>query len=148
MSFFEELKRRNVVRVAIAYGVGAWVLLQIFDVVGDILELPAWGGKLILAVVVIGFFLAVFIAWAFELTPEGIKREHEVDRSQSITPQTGRKLNITILVLMAFSIAYLLFDKFYLFGSTGTHRIGRPAASRRAAGGTAPAWRAGLCSAR
>jgi TolB-like protein/Tfp pilus assembly protein PilF len=114
MSFFEELKRRNVVRVGIAYAVGAWVLLQIFDVVGEILELPEWGGRLILAMLVIGFFLALFFAWAFELTPEGIKREHEVDRSQSITPQTGKKLNAVIIALMAVAIAYLLFDKFYL----------------------------------
>jgi len=114
MSFFEELKRRNVFRVGVAYAVAAWVLLQIFDVLGEILELPEWGGKLILAVLVIGFFLALFFAWAFELTPEGLKREHEVDRSQSITPQTGRKLNNAILVLMAVAIAYLLFDKFYL----------------------------------
>jgi len=115
VSFFEELKRRNVVRVGIAYAVGAWVLLQIFDVVGEILDLPEWGGKLILAIIVIGFFLALFLAWAFELTPEGIKREHEVDRSQSITPQTGKKLNNAILVLMAVAIGYLLFDKFYLY---------------------------------
>ena len=114
MSFFEELKRRNVVRVGLAYAVGAWVLLQIFDVVGEILELPEWGGKLILVLLLIGFFLALFFAWAFELTPEGIKRESEVDRSQSITPQTGKKLNNTILVLMAVAIGYLLFDKFYL----------------------------------
>ena len=114
MSFIQELKRRNVFRVGIAYAVGAWVLLQIFDVVGEILELPDWGGKMILAVIVVGFFLALFFAWAFELTPEGIKREHEVDRSQSITPKTGKKLNNTILVLMAVAIAYLLLDKFYL----------------------------------
>jgi len=114
MSFFEELKRRNVVRVGIAYGVAAWVLLQIFDVVGEILELPEWGGKLILAMLVIGFFVALFLAWAFELTPDGIKREHEVDRSQSITPHTGKKLNNAILVLMAVAIGYLLFDKFFL----------------------------------
>jgi TolB-like protein/Tfp pilus assembly protein PilF len=114
MSFLEELKRRNVVRVGIAYAVGAWVLLQIFDVIGEILVLPEWGGKLILAMIIIGFFLALFFAWAFELTPEGIKREHEVDRTQSITPQTGKKLNNAILVLMAVAIAYLLFDKFYL----------------------------------
>jgi len=114
MSFFEELKRRNVVRVGIAYAVAAWVLLQIFDIVGEILELPEWGGKLILALLVLGFFLALFFAWAFELTPEGIKREHEVDRSQSITPTTGKKLNSAILALMAVAIGYLLFDKFYL----------------------------------
>ena len=114
MSLFEELKRRNVFRVGIAYLVSAWVLLQILDVVGEILELPAWGGKMILAMLVAGFFISIFVAWAYELTPEGIKRESEVDRSQSITAQTGRKLNALILVLMALAIAYLLFDKFYL----------------------------------
>jgi len=131
MSFFEELKRRNVVRVGIAYAVGAWVLLQIFDVVGEILALPEWGGKLILVMIVIGFFLALFLAWAFELTPEGIKREHEVDRSQSITPRTGKKLNNAILVLMAVAIAYLLFDKFYL--SQQLERIGPETAQSTAA---------------
>jgi TolB-like protein/lipopolysaccharide biosynthesis regulator YciM len=90
------------------------VLLQIFDVVGEILDLPDWGGKLILVIIVIGFLVALFLAWAFELTPEGVKRESEVDRSQSITPQTGKKLNNAILVMMAVAIAYLLFDKFYL----------------------------------
>jgi TolB-like protein/Tfp pilus assembly protein PilF len=114
MSLFEELKRRNVFRVGIAYAVSAWVVLQLLDVVGEILELPAWGGKLILAVLVTGFFVTLFVAWAYELTPEGIKRESEVDRSQSITAQTGRKLNALILTLMALAIAYLLFDKFYL----------------------------------
>jgi TolB-like protein len=114
MSLFDELKRRNVFRVGIAYVVAAWVLLQLFDVIGEILELPEWGGKLILAMLVLGLFMALIFAWAFELTPEGVKRESEVDRSRSITPQTGRKLNAVIIVLMAVSIAYLLFDKFYL----------------------------------
>jgi TolB-like protein len=136
MSFFEELKRRNVVRVGIAYAVGAWVLLQIFDVVGEILELPEWGGKLILVLIVLGFFLALFLAWAFELTPEGIKREHEVDRSQSISPQTGKKLNNAILVLMAVAIAYLLFDKFYLSQHLGT--IGPESAQQTASQPVAP----------
>ncbi len=114
MSFFEELKRRNVFRVGIAYAVAAWVLLQLTDVVGEILELPEWGGKLILLAVVVGFIPALIIAWAFELTPEGVKRESEVDRSQSVAPKTGKKLNAMIVVLMAVAIAYLLFDKFYL----------------------------------
>jgi TolB-like protein len=114
MSFFQELKRRNVFRVGIAYAVAAWVLLQLTDVVGEILELPEWGGKLILLALVVGFIPALIIAWAFELTPEGVKRESEVDRSQSVAPATGKKLNTAILVLMAVAIAYLLFDKFYL----------------------------------
>jgi TolB-like protein len=118
MSFFEELKRRNVFRVGAAYAVAAFVVLQLLDALGEILELPAWGGKLILAIIVVGFFVALLVAWAFELTPEGVKREKDVDRSQSVTYQTGKKLNTTILVLMAVAIAYLLFDRFYL-----SHRL-------------------------
>jgi TolB-like protein/Flp pilus assembly protein TadD len=114
MSFFAELKRRNVFRVGFAYAVAAWVLLQMFDVIGEILELPAWGGKLILAMLVIGFFIALIVAWAYELTPEGVKRESEVDRSQSATTQTGRKLNGLIMALLVLAVAYLLFDKFWL----------------------------------
>jgi TolB-like protein/Tfp pilus assembly protein PilF len=114
MSFFNELKRRNVFRVGIAYAVGAWVVLQLTDVVGEILELPPFGGKIILLVIIVGFPITLLAAWAFELTPEGIKRENEVDRTQSITPQTGKRLNTAILVLMALAIGYLLLDKFYL----------------------------------
>ncbi len=137
MSFLDELKRRNVVRVGIAYVVAAWVLLQILDVVGAILELPAWGGKLLLAIIVTGFFVTLFVAWAFELTPEGIKRESEVDRSQSITAQTSRKLNAMIIALMAVAIAYLLFDKFYL----APHLVERnlPAAQGQAVQAVEPA---------
>jgi len=101
MSLFEELKRRNVVRVGIAYAVSAWVLLQMVDIIGEILELPAWGGKMILAALVIGFFVALIFAWVFELTPEGLKKETEIDRSQSITHSTGRKLDFVIMALMA-----------------------------------------------
>ena len=114
MSFFTELKRRNVIRVGVAYAVAAWVLLQVFDVIGEILELPSWGGKLILTILVIGFFVALIVAWAYELTPEGVKLESEVDRKTSNTASTGQKLNIAIIVLMTVAIGYLLFDKLYL----------------------------------
>jgi TolB-like protein/Tfp pilus assembly protein PilF len=114
VSLFQELKRRNVFRVGIAYGVAAWVLLQLTDVLGEILELPEWGGKLILLLLVVGFIPALILAWAFELTPEGVKRESEVDRSQSVAPRTGKKLNGVILVLMTIGISYLLIDKFYI----------------------------------
>jgi len=112
LSIFNELKRRNVVKVGVAYAVSTWILLQLTDVVAEILQLPEWAPKLILLILVVGFVPALIFAWAFEMTPEGIKREKDVDRSQSITPQTGKKLNNTILVLMAVAIAYLLFDKF------------------------------------
>jgi len=112
MSFFKELKRRSVVRVGIAYAISAWVLLQMFDIIGEILELPAWGGKMILAALVIGFFLALILAWVFELTPEGLKKEKEIDRSQPFTRSTGRKLNTVTMVLMAVALAWFAWDKF------------------------------------
>jgi TolB-like protein len=112
VTLVQELKRRNVFRVGIAYAVAAWVLLQVLDVVGDILDLPAWGGELILVMLVVGFLLALIVAWAFELTPEGVKRESEVDRRQSVTPQTGRKIDRAIIGLLAIAVIILLWDKF------------------------------------
>lgn len=110
MSFFEELKRRNVVRVGIVYAVSTWILLQLTDVVADILQLPEWAPKFILLILVVGFVPAVIFAWAFEMTPEGIKREKDVDRSQSITPRTGRKLDYTIIVLLALGMVYFIWE--------------------------------------
>jgi TolB-like protein/Tfp pilus assembly protein PilF len=112
MSIFTELKRRNVFKVGGAYLVGAWLLIQFADILLDNIQAPAWVLQAIMIVLAVGLFITLFFAWAFELTPEGVKRESEVDRSQSITPQTGKKLNTAILVMMALAIAYLLFDKF------------------------------------
>jgi TolB-like protein len=112
MSFISELKRRNVFKVGVAYLVSVWLLIQIADILLDNIGAPPWVLQALFVVLGVGFFVAVFFAWAFELTPEGVKREKYVDRSQSITPQTGKKLNNTILILMALAIAYLLFDKF------------------------------------
>ena len=90
MSFFEELKRRNVVRVGIAYAVASWLILQVADILLEAFEAPAFTMRIILVILLIGLPLALFFAWAYELTPEGIKKESEVDRSQSIANQTGR----------------------------------------------------------
>ncbi len=114
MSFFAELRRRNVFRVAIAYAVTAWLLAQIADVAFDTFGTPEWVGKTVLFLLLLGFPIAVFFAWAFELTPEGIKKEKDVDRSQSITHQTGRKMNYLITTVLAAAVAFLLFDKFLL----------------------------------
>ncbi len=110
MSFLEELKRRNVVKVGIAYAVSTWILLQLTDVVADILQLPDWAPKLILLILVIGFVPALIFAWAFEMTPEGIKREKDVERSASITPGTGRKLDYMIIGLLAVGMAYFVWE--------------------------------------
>ena len=96
MSFFDELKRRNVFKVSIAYLVGGWLLLQLTEVLSELLTLPEGIGPVVVSIVVIGFPITVFLAWAFEMTPDGVKREKDVDRSQSITPSTGKKLNNTI----------------------------------------------------
>ena len=112
MSFLEELKRRNVFRVGIAYAVAAWLLLQVTDIVTPILQLPDSIPRMVLFLLVIGFIPAIILAWAFEMTPEGVKLESEVDRSQSITSKTGRKLDRAIMVILAIAITFLLFDKF------------------------------------
>jgi len=114
LSFFEELKRRNVFRIAVGYIVTAWLLLQVVDLVLENINAPDWVMQVFMLALAVGFPLAVFFAWAFEMTPEGIKRESEVDRSQSITPQTGKKLNTAIFVVMALALGYFAYDKFVL----------------------------------
>jgi len=112
MSLLNELKRRNVFRVAIGYAITAWLLLQVVDLVLDNVHAPDWVMQVFMLAIAIGFPLALFFAWAFELTPEGVKRESQVDRSQSITAQTGRKLDRSIMIVMALALAYLAYDKF------------------------------------
>ena len=91
MSLFEEMKRRNVFRVGIAYGVTAWLLIQVSDTVFPRIGLSESAVTLVIALLAIGFVAALIFAWAFEMTPEGIKRERDVNRAESITPQTGKK---------------------------------------------------------
>src|SRR5256714_10272917 len=78
-NFFSELKRRNVYKIAVAYAIVGWLLVQIATQVFPFLEIPNWGVRLVIALVAIGFPIALVIAWAFELTPEGIKRTEDVD---------------------------------------------------------------------
>ena len=112
MSFFDELKRRNVFRVGIAYGVAAWVLLQIVDLVLDNVAAPEWVMHVFMLFVGVGFIVSVIIAWAYELTPEGIKRDHEVDRSESVAADTGHKLDRIIIGFLAVAVVLLLADRF------------------------------------
>ena len=88
---FNELKRRNVVRVGVAYVVLGWVALQVADLLFDMFAAPAWVTKSFAALLLLGFPFACLFAWAFELTPEGIKRDSAVDPAESITHVTGRK---------------------------------------------------------
>ena len=111
---FEELKRRNVFRVGIAYVVVAWLILQVVDLVLDAVPAPGWVMQVFLLGTAVGLPVALLFAWAFEMTPEGVKREKDVDRSQSITRQTGRKLDYVIIAVLISAVAILLVDKFVL----------------------------------
>ena len=113
MGLIAELRRRNVIRVGVAYGVATWVLLQITDVVAPILELPDWAQKLFFVILAIGFVPAVIFAWAFELTPEGLKKEKDVDRSESITNVTGRRLDFMIIGVLVLAVSLLLYDRYF-----------------------------------
>ncbi|MGB5292690.1 MAG: hypothetical protein WBN41_14700, partial [Lysobacterales bacterium] len=112
MSFFEELKRRNVFRVGIAYAVSAWILLQIVDLVLENIAAPDWVMQVFMLAVAIGFPLALLFAWAFEMTPEGIKLEKDVDRNQSITHVTAQRMNRNIIIALVIAVVLLLVDKF------------------------------------
>jgi len=112
MSFFEELKRRNVFRMGLAYAVLAWLLLQVSDVVLNNVSAPGWVFTAIVLVLGLGFVLVLIFSWVFEMTPEGLKKEKDIDRSRSITPQTGRKLDRVTMVLMALALVYFAWDKF------------------------------------
>ena len=101
MSLFAELRRRNVFRVAVAYSVTAWLVAQVAELALENFGAPEWVMKTLLLFLALGLPLAIVFAWAFELTPEGLRREKDVDRSQSITEQTGKKLNYTIIAVLA-----------------------------------------------
>ncbi|MDH5455087.1 MAG: tetratricopeptide repeat protein [Gammaproteobacteria bacterium] len=113
-SFLEELKRRNVAKVALVYIIAGWLTMQVVDVMFPALKLPEWLISAVAAFVIIGFPFALIFAWAFEMTPEGIKREKDVVRDESITPQTGQRLNHAALIILAIAVAFLLVDKFML----------------------------------
>ena len=113
MSLFLELKRRNVFRVAIAYVIATWLVLQVSELVLDAIEAPAWVLKALLLLAALGLPFVLMFSWAYELTPEGIKKEQDVDRSASITDGTGRKLNqITIAMVIAL-VVFIAVDRAY-----------------------------------
>ena len=112
--FIEELTRRNVAKVALVYIIAGWLTMQVVDVMFPALKLPEWLVSAVAAFVIIGFPFALIFAWAFEMTPEGIKREKDVVRDESITPKTGQKLNHAALIILAIAVGFLLVDKFVL----------------------------------
>jgi adenylate cyclase len=111
MSFFSELKRRNVFRVALLYMVASWLIMQVTDVGVSLLGLPDWTGRFVFLMLLIGFPLVMVFSWAYEITPEGLKKERDVPRDQSITDETARKLNTAVIVLLLVSLGTLGLDR-------------------------------------
>jgi TolB-like protein/Tfp pilus assembly protein PilF len=112
-NFFAELKRRNVYKVAVAYAVVAWLLMQVASQIFPFFEIPNWAVRLVVLLLVIGFPIALILAWAFELTPEGIKRTEDVDLSKSVRRKTGRKLDFFIIAVLLLVIGILLFQRLH-----------------------------------
>jgi TolB-like protein/Tfp pilus assembly protein PilF len=116
LSLFRELKKRNVFRVGIAYTVISWVVLQVVDVIAPILELPVWLPKLILLIIAVAWVPTLVLAWAFELTSDGLKRESQIDRSKSVGSKTTRKLDLLTIGLLLIVIGLVALDRFHLIG--------------------------------
>ena len=106
MALYNELKRRNVFRVSVAYLVMAWLLVQAADQLSAYFVIPGWVNSLLALALILGFPILVLFAWAFEITPEGLKREKDVDRARSITHLTGRRLDYIIIALLIIAAGY------------------------------------------
>jgi TolB-like protein/Tfp pilus assembly protein PilF len=117
---FQELKRRNVFRVAVAYLISGWLVLQVADLVIDGIGAPEWVMKVLLLLGLLGLPIVLVFSWAYELTPEGVKREKDVDRSESITHDTGRKLNIVTIGMLIAVLAVVAVDRMYFHGQHGS----------------------------
>jgi TolB-like protein/Flp pilus assembly protein TadD len=111
VSFFTELKRRNVIRVGVLYLVAAWLLLQLTDVLSSLLPVPDSAGSLVILLLILGFFPVLIFSWVYEMTPDGLKREVDIDRSQSVTPDTGKKIGTVTIVLLVTAIVLLIADR-------------------------------------
>jgi len=107
-SLFTELKRRNVFKVGVAYLVLAWVVVQVTDSAVPALHLPEWVNSFVFFIGAIGFPFALFFAWAFEITPEGIKKESDISPEDSISAHTGRKLDFIIISLLIAALGYFI----------------------------------------
>ena len=123
MGLLDELKRRNVFRVGAAYVVLGWLVVQVTETISPALNLPDWTVAFVIWIGIIGLPFVLFFSWAYEITPDGIKKEAEVDRSQSITDVTGKRLNVALVALLAIAILLFAWDAFFNTqgAATNTH---------------------------
>ncbi len=112
-SFFGELRRRNVYRVAVAYGIVSWLIIQVATATFPYLEIPRWGVRLVIALLVLGFPVAMTLAWAYELTPEGIRRTEDAPAGPSARRGTGQKLNALFIGVLVCVVAFLVYQRWH-----------------------------------
>ncbi len=117
INFFKELKRRNVFKVAAAYTIVGWLVMQAGEVMSPALHLPEWVGSMLAFFLILGFPLAIVFAWAFDMTPDGLKKEKDIDRSQSAASTSGRTLNFAIIALLAVALVYFVWESRFQEGS-------------------------------
>jgi len=138
VSLFDELKRRNVIRMAGLYLVGAWLITQVSSTVLPTFDVPGWVLRALIIVLALGFVPALIFAWIFELTPQGLKRDAEVKPGESIAPQTARRLDRAIIAVLICALVYFAADKFVLAPrreaalatQTTVHEMGSAAAKK------------------
>ena len=128
LSFFAELKRRNVYKVAVAYAVVAWLLIQAASIFLPAFDAPPWVMKFLIVVIMLGFPIALVVSWAFEITPEGIRLESEIAPDQSITRRRGRKIIGITMVLAALAAGLMLFQIIRSAPPAAATKIAAPAA--------------------
>ncbi len=117
-NFISELKRRNVIRVATAYAIAGWLIIQVVTSVSEPLGLPDWFDTAIIVLVLIGLPITLIIAWAFELTPEGLKKSEEVEITESVSAATGKKINGIIIGTLSLLVVFLLVERIFFAEST------------------------------
>ena len=117
-NLFEELKRRNVVRVGIAYVVVGWLIIEVIDTIAPRLGMPDWVPTFFIVLVLVGLPIALLFSWAYEITPEGVKKTTEVDADASITPSTGRRLDRVIIVALVVALGYFVWERQGLISET------------------------------
>ena len=144
LQLFRELQRRNVFRVAIGYIISSWLLIQVADLVLENIGAPGWVMQTIMLVLALGFPVVVFFSWAYEVTPEGLKRESEIDRTQSITHVTGRKLDRAIMAMLVVALGYFIWESRFAESERGAEGAAKSAQSAPATPGAeaAPATKA------
>ena len=129
-NFFNELKRRHVFRIGVAYLVVAWLIVQVVAAITPMLDLPNWLGKTVLVLLAVGFPVALILAWAFEMTPEGVKRTDDLDEvAPKRAVSIGRTLNVVILAALVLAVGFLVWRQY----------SGAPVQTARTAPAAAPA---------